>query len=75
MLIKQVCGIPISDNVVELIFYIFDTNGDGNLSSDEFLMVLQSKEMNIQLREEGFKGLISCWSECIQSSPSSKLVR
>lgn len=61
----QVCGISISDNLVDLVFYIFDTNRDGNLSSDEFLRVLQRRESNTsQPRGAGDKGLFSCWFEC-----------
>ncbi|KAK2981688.1 hypothetical protein RJ640_002997 [Escallonia rubra] len=32
----HVCGISLTDNVVDMIFYMFDENRDGNLSSDEF---------------------------------------
>ncbi|KAK3002216.1 hypothetical protein RJ639_021217 [Escallonia herrerae] len=33
----KVCSISLTDNVVDMIFYVFDENRDGNLSSDEFL--------------------------------------
>nr|XP_027066931.1 calcium uptake protein, mitochondrial-like isoform X2 [Coffea arabica] len=70
----QVCGISISDNLVDLVFYIFDTNRDGNLSSDEFLRVLQRRESNAsQPRGAGDKGLFSCWFECTKKSSSSEI--
>ncbi|CAL5376747.1 unnamed protein product [Camellia sinensis] len=40
----HVCGISLTENVVDMIFYVFDTNHDGSLSSDEFLRVLQRRE-------------------------------
>ncbi|GMP36753.1 hypothetical protein CsSME_00008771 [Camellia sinensis var. sinensis] len=58
----HVCGISLMENVVDMIFYVFDTNHDGSLSSDEFLRVLQRREMDVTLpREAGFMGLFSCW--------------
>ncbi|KAA8535209.1 hypothetical protein F0562_030212 [Nyssa sinensis] len=71
----QVCGIPLTDNVVDMIFYIFDANRDGNLSSDEFLTVLQRRGGdNSQAREAGFMGLISCWLECTNNCAASKIL-
>lgn len=43
----QVCGISLSDNVIELIFHLFDANQDGNLCSDEFLRVMHRREKEI----------------------------
>ncbi|KAF5956521.1 hypothetical protein HYC85_003746 [Camellia sinensis] len=58
----KVCGISLTETVVDMIFYVFDTNHDGSLSSDEFLRVLQRREMDVTLpREAGFMGLFSCW--------------
>ncbi|KAJ6759080.1 EF HAND DOMAIN FAMILY A1A2-RELATED [Salix koriyanagi] len=41
---SQVCGISITDDLVDIIFHVFDANRDGNLSSDEFVRVLQGRE-------------------------------
>ncbi|KAK3001274.1 hypothetical protein RJ639_020814 [Escallonia herrerae] len=62
----HVYSISLTDNVaVDMIFYVFDANRDGNLSSDEFLRILQRREGNIsQPREAGLMGLISCWLAC-----------
>ncbi|GAB4832760.1 hypothetical protein Ancab_006777 [Ancistrocladus abbreviatus] len=70
---SHVCGISLTNNVVEIIFHIFDTNRDGSLSSDEFLGVLQKRERSISLpRETGLKGLVSCWLDCASNCSSAK---
>ncbi|KAD4385106.1 hypothetical protein R6Q59_010768 [Mikania micrantha] len=51
---SHVCGISLSDNVIELIFHLFDTNQDGHLCSDEFLRVMHRRESEIsQLTNPG----------------------
>ncbi|PWA52609.1 calcium-binding EF hand family protein [Artemisia annua] len=50
----HVCGILLSDNVIELIFHLFDANQDGNLCSDEFLRVMHRREREMaQLTKSG----------------------
>ncbi|KAJ6958357.1 hypothetical protein D5086_032361 [Populus alba] len=39
---SQVCGISITNDLVDIIFHVFDANRDGNLSSDEFIEVKAS---------------------------------
>ncbi|XP_061350885.1 calcium uptake protein, mitochondrial-like [Gastrolobium bilobum] len=67
---SQVCGISITDKVVDIIFHVFDANCDGNLSSSEFVRVTQRRENNSS--RVGLGGLISCWLNCVNCS-SSKL--
>nr|GEY59880.1 calcium uptake protein, mitochondrial-like [Tanacetum cinerariifolium] len=72
---EQVCGISLSDNVVDMIYYLFDVNRDGRLSSDEFLRVLQRREEdNLQPREAGLMGLLSCWLQCSKSNCSTRIL-
>ncbi|XP_077222279.1 calcium uptake protein, mitochondrial-like [Tasmannia lanceolata] len=73
---SHVCGISITDNVVDIIFHIFDRNRDGTLSSAEFLGVLQRRERDIiQPVETGLPGLISCWWNCAKASSFAQLVQ
>ncbi|KAL5190010.1 Calcium uptake protein, mitochondrial [Glycine soja] len=44
---SHVCGLSLSDNVVEIVFHLFDANEDGNLSTEEFVSVLQHRERDI----------------------------
>ncbi|KAK4381422.1 Calcium uptake protein, mitochondrial [Sesamum angolense] len=71
----KVCGVSLTDKVVDLVFYMFDANRDGNLSADEFLRVLERRETDIlQPREEGLAGMISCWLDCTRNCSSKKLL-
>lgn len=45
---SQVCGVSLSDSVVDIIFHVFDSNNDGKLSSDEFLRAMHRREIDIR---------------------------
>jgi len=67
----QVCGVCITDKVVDIIFHVFDANRDGNLSVSEFVRVVQRRE-DIS-SGSGFKGLITCWLNCVKNCPTTNL--
>ncbi|KAK7351369.1 hypothetical protein VNO77_10766 [Canavalia gladiata] len=69
---SHVCGLSLSDNVVEIVFHLFDANGDGNLSTEEFVRVLHNRERDIaQPEETGILGFMSCCRNLWR--PSSRL--
>ncbi|XP_057524348.1 calcium uptake protein, mitochondrial-like [Amaranthus tricolor] len=71
---SQVCGVSLTDNVVEVIFHVFDANRDGNLGADEFLRVLQKRERDIaQPIETGIFGFLSCCRNCTSGGSLSRL--
>uniref|UniRef100_A0A0E0PB76 EF-hand domain-containing protein n=1 Tax=Oryza rufipogon TaxID=4529 RepID=A0A0E0PB76_ORYRU len=58
----HVCGVDLTDRVVDIIFHVFDTNHDGNLSSEEFVRALQRRETDVrQPATPGSMGLLSYW--------------
>lgn len=65
VIFMQVCGISITNKVVDIIFHVFDANRDGNLSTSEFVRVVQRENSSSRV---GIGGLISCWLNCASSS-------
>lgn len=61
---SQVCGVDITENVLDIIFHVFDANRDGSLSASEFVRVIQRRE-DISSRF-GFGNLITCWLNCVK---------
>lgn len=70
---SHVCGISLTQNVIDIIFHVFDTNGDGSLSSDEFLRVLQRRGRGSSM-PSGLGGLFSCFFDCASNRSSNKLL-
>lgn len=70
----HVCDVPITGNLVDIVFHIFDTSKDGNLSIDEFLGVLDRREYDITYpRESGIIHLLTCWWDCAKDCHSKWL--
>ncbi|KAL5697824.1 hypothetical protein ACHQM5_028935 [Ranunculus cassubicifolius] len=65
---SKVCGITLTDNVVDIIFHVFDVNRDGSLSAHEFVRVLHMREKeSAQHATDGAIGLILCWMNCAKN--------
>ncbi|WJX95928.1 hypothetical protein P8452_77192 [Trifolium repens] len=62
---SQVCGVQVTDNVVDIIFHVFDANRDGSLSASEFIRVTQRREDGSS--RSGLGSMISCWLNCVTS--------
>lgn len=68
------CGISLTNNLVDIIFHVFDANRDGNLSANEFLRVLQKRQRDIaQPMESGFFAFLSCCRDCASDCSLSRL--
>ncbi|KAG0470309.1 hypothetical protein HPP92_016473 [Vanilla planifolia] len=44
----HVSGVCLSENVVDVVFHVFDCNTDGSLSTEEFLRVMQKREIDVR---------------------------
>lgn len=66
---SQVCGINVTDEVLDIIFHVFDANRDGSLSASEFIRVIQRRENSAS--RFGFGSVMSCWLNCVTSNCSS----
>ncbi|KAG0627671.1 hypothetical protein M758_2G219500 [Ceratodon purpureus] len=61
----KICNAPISNGVVDIIFHIFDNDGDGVLSMEEFLGVLQRRERDLaDPTDTGLVEFFKCWWKC-----------
>jgi Ca2+-binding EF-hand superfamily protein len=65
VMFMQVCGVQVTDNVVDIIFHVFDANRDGSLSASEFIRVTQRREDGSS--RSGLGSMISCWLNCVTS--------
>ncbi len=63
---KTVAGVELSDHVVEVIFNLFDENGDGKLSHKEFIKVMKRRWLRgLQSRKDtGFVNFIEAFGSC-----------
>lgn len=63
--VQRVCGIKLSDAVVKVVFHIFDDNGDGFLSDDEFFAAYE-RHMSAGSTKgvDSVGALMACCSDC-----------
>ncbi|KAL3656095.1 hypothetical protein CASFOL_000491 [Castilleja foliolosa] len=71
----QVCGVILTDNMLDIIFHVFDANRDGNLSSNEFVRVLHKRERDIaHPTEAGILSFLSCCWHCSNAKSITRLL-
>ncbi|XP_048761828.2 calcium uptake protein 1, mitochondrial-like isoform X2 [Ostrea edulis] len=70
-----VAGVRLSDHVVELVFTLFDENGDGQLSNKEFVSVMKQRVMRglEKPKDTGFVKLINSVWKCAKNTTSAFL--
>ncbi|KAH7524607.1 hypothetical protein FEM48_Zijuj06G0137300 [Ziziphus jujuba var. spinosa] len=70
---SNVCGVNLTSKVVEIVFHVFDTNCDGNLTLHEFIRVLHRRERDIAQPIES--GLIGFLYHCLDSMKNRSFAR
>lgn len=70
-----VAGVKLSDHVVELVFTLFDENGDGQLSNKEFVSVMKQRVMRglEKPKDTGFVKLINSVLKCAKNTTTAFL--
>ncbi|KAK3886380.1 hypothetical protein Pcinc_009483 [Petrolisthes cinctipes] len=71
-LVKSVAGVQLSDNVINVIFALFDENDDGQLSHDEFVSVMKNRrQWGLEKpRDTGFIKFISSMFKTVLGAKS-----
>uniref|UniRef100_T2M6K5 Calcium uptake protein 1,mitochondrial n=1 Tax=Hydra vulgaris TaxID=6087 RepID=T2M6K5_HYDVU len=72
---KSVAGVNLRDHLVDVVFSIFDENGDGHLSNKEFVAVMKDKMFRglNKPKDTGFTRLLSAIWKCTKISVSDTL--
>eukprot|EP00735_Rhodelphis_limneticus_P002409 TRINITY_DN1326_c0_g1::TRINITY_DN1326_c0_g1_i1::g.20121::m.20121 TRINITY_DN1326_c0_g1::TRINITY_DN1326_c0_g1_i1::g.20121 ORF type:complete len:412 (-),score=97.12,sp/Q9SZ45/MICU_ARATH/37.50/3e-70,EF-hand_1/PF00036.27/2.1e-05,EF-hand_1/PF00036.27/1.3e-08,EF-hand_1/PF00036.27/0.059,EF-hand_1/PF00036.27/0.035,EF-hand_1/PF00036.27/1.9e+03,EF-hand_1/PF00036.27/2.5e-05,EF-hand_7/PF13499.1/1.5e-06,EF-hand_7/PF13499.1/5.5e-08,EF-hand_7/PF13499.1/0.00053,EF-hand_7/PF13499.1/0.15,EF-hand_7/PF13499.1/0.001, len=64
---RAVTNVHISHSMTEVIFQVFDSDGDGHLQPEEYLRIMRKKSKNEVLlgnRDTGFVRMFSCLKDC-----------
>ncbi|MES1914769.1 MAG: hypothetical protein MHM6MM_006805 [Cercozoa sp. M6MM] len=66
---EAVCGVALSDTVIEVLFRVFDADADGHLSLDELSVLLRKRKRNAQgrSRKPHFGRAWNCIRGCFRS--------
>ena len=67
---KIVCNMELSSNIVNIIFWIFDKDGDGTLDYKELIGLFQNRFQFGQKNDRvfGFTKFVGCFTKCFKSS-------
>jgi len=70
---KTVAGVDLSDHVVDVVFVLFDENGDGKLSNREFISVMKQRAMRglEKPKDTGVGKFFSAITKCATSNNPS----
>ena len=70
---KVCANVDLSDHVVDVIFTIFDEDGDGALSNKEFVAVMKNKlKRGLEKpKDTGVANLLTAMAKCAKLTPKS----
>ena len=75
--VAKVCAnVDLSDHVVDVIFTIFDEDGDGALSNKEFVAVMKNKlKRGLEKpKDTGVANLLTAMAKCAKLTPKSSSI-
>ncbi len=63
---KTVANVDLSDHVIDVVFVLFDENGDGKLSNKEFVSVMKQRAMRglEKPKDTGIGKIFSAMAKC-----------
>merc|ERR1739844_21375 len=67
---QTVANVKLSDHVVDVVFVLFDEDGDGKLSNKEFISVMKQRAMRglEKPKDMGISRILSAISKCADNS-------
>ena len=74
---KAVANVSLPDEVIDIVFFLFDKDGDGRLDYEEFVGVMQGrKDLGLtKPRDLGLARFVSCFKDCWSSEMSNRSSR
>ena len=71
---RAASDVNLSDSVLDIVFFLFDDNDDGNLDDQEFLAMLEGRQSFgvSKPRDSGFVRFTSCVTRCLQEESYSE---
>ena len=71
---QTVSGVELSDHVIDVVFVLFDENGDGKLSNKEFISVMKQRVMRglEKPKDTGIGKIFSAMAKCASDAVSTK---
>ena len=67
---KTVANVDLSDHVINVVFVLFDENGDGKLSNKEFVSVMKQRAMRglEKPKDTGIGKILSAVTKCAKET-------
>ncbi|KAL6045215.1 Calcium uptake protein 1, mitochondrial, variant 2 [Balamuthia mandrillaris] len=68
--VSKIAGVTLTDLQVDIIFHVFDRDGDGKLDSDELIAVMKKRASRgmSHYRDIGFARFVGCANKCFRKS-------
>jgi hypothetical protein len=73
---KTVCSVTMSDHLVDVVFCLFDEDGDGQLSHNEFISIMKKRWLRglQNPKDTGFIRFMNAFYECSKETIKSRYI-